>query len=243
MFPINGNSYSKYLKFKNIRVRSLETAKRWALTVANEELAAKLNQNRHAMKSISMLLEKIGEIILVAPPGVYSEEEVHTIRHKDVVYRLTKGWEHLKKKEYTKTEELLCSVFSDYAEDAEALFLDARLYWLKTGSPEEGIKRAETNLQTAAKGDLAGRGRLHNLIGCALDEIGKLEESISAFRKAEDICPQESMYTANLAEIYWKMGDQRQAVKYAKKAKSMGDRSPIVETIFQSTQSNSKKSN
>ncbi|MDI7223976.1 hypothetical protein QMM92_04405 [Leptospira santarosai] len=28
------------------------------------------------------------------------------------------------------------------------LFLDARLHWLKTGSPEEGIKRAEKNLLT-----------------------------------------------------------------------------------------------
>ncbi|WP_159033861.1 hypothetical protein [Leptospira santarosai] len=31
------------------------------------------------------------------------------------------------------------------------LFLDARLHWLKTESPEEGIKRAEKNLLTTFK--------------------------------------------------------------------------------------------
>ncbi|RHX94442.1 hypothetical protein DLM76_10210 [Leptospira yasudae] len=233
---------SKIPNYTEAAFRSLETAKRWALTVVNDELAAKLKQHRKAMEWISILVYEIGESILSAPSGTYSEEQVHSIRHKKVIDRLAKGWEHLKKKEYAQTEELLRSVFSDYAEDAEALFLDARLHWLKTGSPEEGIGRAEKNLLTAAKGDPAGRGRLHNLIGCALDEIGKLEESIPAFRKAEELCPQESMYTANLAEIFWKLKDTQQAARYAQKAKSKGDRSPIVEEIFQATRTNPKQS-
>ncbi|EMN42473.1 tetratricopeptide repeat protein [Leptospira weilii str. LNT 1234] len=230
---------SKIQKDTKAVYRSLETAKRWALTVT-DALATKLKQNKNAMETISILVDKIGEIILAAPPGVYSEEEIHTIRHKKVFDRLAKGWDHLKKKEYTKTEELLRSIFSDYTEDAEALFLDARLHWLKTESPEEGIKRAEKNLLAAAKGDLPGRGRLHNLIGCALDEIGKLEEAIPAFRKAEELCPEDCIYPANLAEIFWKLGDARQAARYAKKAKSMGDRSEIVEEIFQSIQRGKK---
>nr|WP_244947478.1 tetratricopeptide repeat protein [Leptospira weilii] len=230
---------SKIQKDTKAVYRSLETAKRWALTVT-DALATKLKQNKNAMETISILVDKIGEIILAAPPGVYSEEEIHTIRHKKVFDRLAKGWDHLKKKEYTKTEELLRSIFSDYTEDAEALFLDARLHWLKTESLEEGIKRAEKNLLAAAKGDLPGRGRLHNLIGCALYEIGKLEEAIPAFRKAEELCPEDCIYPANLAEIFWKLGDARQAARYAKKAKSMGDRSEIVEEIFQSIQRGKK---
>ncbi|TGK31757.1 hypothetical protein EHQ12_14795 [Leptospira gomenensis] len=232
---------SKSPKYTTAVLRSLETAKRWALTVVNDELAAKLKQNSAAMETISTLVDRIGEIILTNPEN-YSKEEVHSIRHKKVVDRLVKGWEHLKKKEYTQTEELLRSIFSEYAEDAEALFLDARLHWLKTGSPEEGIKRAEKNLLTAAEGDFAGRGRLYNLVGCALDEMGKLKQSLDAFGKAAELCPRESMYAANLAEIYWKMGDQKQAAQYAKKAKSMGDKSSIVEEIFQSTRSGSKQS-
>nr|WP_061218715.1 tetratricopeptide repeat protein [Leptospira weilii] len=214
---------SKIQKYTKAVYRSLETAKNRTLGVTNDPLAGKLKQNQIGMETISILVDKIGEIILAAPPGVYSEEEIHTIRHKKVFDRLAKGWDHLKKKEYTKTEELLRSIFSDYAEDTEALFLDARLHWLKTESPEEGIKRAEKNLLAAAKGDLPGRGRLHNLIGCALYEIGKLEEAIPAFRKAEELCPEDCIYPANLAEIFWKLGDARQAARYAKKAKSMGD--------------------
>ncbi|MDV6234546.1 hypothetical protein CH379_002755 [Leptospira ellisii] len=225
---------SKIPKHTAVVLRSLETAKRWALTVVNDPLAAKLKQDRGAMESLSQLVEKIDEIVLAAPPGTYSAEDVHKVRHKRIVDRLIQGWEHLKKREYTETEELLRSIFSDYSGDAEALFLDARLHWMKTGSPEEGMKRAEKNLLTAAEGDLEGRGRLHNLIGCALDEIGKWEESIPSFRKAEELCPQESMYTANLAEIFWKLEDKKRALRYAKKAKGMGNRSEIVEEIIRS---------
>ncbi|MCG6167263.1 hypothetical protein LFX17_05340 [Leptospira sp. FAT1] len=76
----------------------------------------------------------------------------------------------------------------------------------------------------------------------ALDEMGKLKQSLDAFGKAAELCPRESMYAANLAEIHWKMGDQKQAAQYAQKAKSMGDKSPIVGEIFQSTRSSSKRS-
>ncbi|MBM9501664.1 hypothetical protein JWG44_15525 [Leptospira sp. 201903071] len=226
---------SKIQKYTIGALRSIETAKNWALTVTDDPLASKLKKNRNAMETISKLIVIIHEFVLSSPDGIFSGQDIHKIRHQKIIDRLAQGWEHIKKKEYSKVEELLVSIFSDYPEDAEALFLDARLIWLKYGSPEEGIKRAEKNLLKAAPGDHTGRSRLHNLIGCALDEIKRPEEAIQSFQKAEKLSPQESVYPANLAKIFWKLGDKRSAKRYAQKAKSLGNRSEIVETIFRET--------
>ncbi|EMN71645.1 tetratricopeptide repeat protein [Leptospira interrogans serovar Bataviae str. UI 08561] len=193
------------------------------------------------MDLISKLLTQIEKFILSAPLGEFSEQEIHEIRHKKIVDRLTQGWEYLKKKEYSKVQELLNSIFAAYEKDGEALFLDARLLWLKSGSAEEGMKRAEKNLLLASNGDRLGRGRLHNLIGCALDELGKWEEALLSFQKAEELSLQDSIYVTNLAEIFWKLGNKTSAGRYAKKAKSMGNQSEIVETIFRETTKNSPK--
>lgn len=123
----------------------------------------------------------------------FPEWEIHKILHKKVVDRISQGWEYLNKKEYSKVEELLSAIFSEYEKDGEALFLDARLFWLKTSSAEEGIKRAEKNLFLVSTGDKAGRSKLHNLIGCALNETGKWEEAIPSFQEAERLSPQESI--------------------------------------------------
>ncbi|MGQ2851961.1 tetratricopeptide repeat protein, partial [Leptospira interrogans] len=52
---------------------------------------------------------------------------------------------------------------------------------------------------------------------------------------------QDSIYVTNLAEIFWKLGNKTSAGRYAKKAKSMGNQSEIVETIFRETTKNSPK--
>ncbi len=133
------------------------------------------------------------------------------------------------------------SIFADYEHDAEALFLEARFFWLRSDSPEEGMKRAEKNLLLAAKGDLVGRSRLHNLIGCALDEMGKWEEAIPSFQEAERLSPQESIYPANLGEIFWKLGDKTSVNRYAKKTKSLGNKSEIVKRFFEKRRKIPKK--
>ncbi|AOP33346.1 hypothetical protein A0128_05500 [Leptospira tipperaryensis] len=226
---------SKIPKYTIGVLHSVETAKNWALTIINDPLAAKLKQNRKAMDLASNLIIQIDNFILSMPSGTFSDREIHKSRHKKIVERLVQGWELIKKKEYSKVEEILASIFLDYPGDAEAHFLDARLHWLKSGSPEEGMKRAEKNLLIAAVVDHAGRSRLHNLVGCALDEMGRWEESIRSFQDAEKLSPEESIYPANIAEIFWKLRNSSSAARYAKKAKSLGNRSEIVETILQET--------
>ncbi|EMJ94161.1 tetratricopeptide repeat protein [Leptospira alstonii] len=212
-------------------IRCLETAERWGLTLSNDEL----RKNRKALNSIADVILQIRNLILSAPEGSYPAKEIHLVRSKNVADRISKGWEHLKKKEYSKTEEFVRSALADYPEDAQALFLEARLYWLSSGSAETGMNRARENLLKATRFDTAGIGKLYNMIGCALDELGRYEEAIQTFQQAAEIDHQESIYPANLAEMYWKIGDKQTAAKYARKAKSLGSRLEIVETIFRET--------
>lgn len=64
----------------------------------------------------------------ICPSGEFPELEIHKILHKKVVDRIAQGWEYLNKKEYSKVEELLSAIFSEYEKDGEALFLDAKLF-------------------------------------------------------------------------------------------------------------------
>ncbi|PJZ57775.1 IS66 family insertion sequence element accessory protein TnpA [Leptospira barantonii] len=215
-------------------LRCLYVAKRWALTVVNDRLAARLKGNKTAMLSLDDLIVAVEDRMLSAPES-YSESEIHEVRHRRVSDRISKGWEHLRKKEYSKTEECLASVLGEYPENGEALFLDARLVWIRSGSVEEGWKRATENLSKVNRADSSGIGKLHNCIGCALDEIGKFSEAIESFRLAEESDPKESIYPANRAEMFWKLGDEKSASLYARKSKKMGNKSEIVETILKKT--------
>lgn len=215
-------------------LKCLYVAKRWALTVVNDRLAAQLKRNKTAMNNLDDLIVAIEDRILSASES-YPTTEVHEVRHRRVADRIAKGWEHLRKKEYSKTEEWVASVLAEYPENGEALFLDARLVWIRSGSVEEGWKRATENLSKVAPVDVSGIGKLHNCIGCALDEMGKFSEAIESFRRAEESDPKESIYPANRAEIFWKLGDEKSAALYARKSKRMGNKSEIVETILKKT--------
>ncbi|MDL5246691.1 tetratricopeptide repeat protein [Leptospira weilii] len=219
-------------KYTYVIVRCLETAKKWALTVINDKLAAKLKENSSALNSISELILRLRKAILSAPDGTYSENEIHQVRSQNVMDRVVKGWEHIKKKEYSQAEELVRSALADYPEDAQALFLDARLYWLSSNSPEAGIERARENLKIASRFDHYGVASLYNLLGCGLGELSRYDESRIAFEQAVETNPQDPMYVANLAEIWWKLERKDNAAKYAHKAKSLGSKAEFVEMIL-----------
>lgn len=127
------------------------------------------------------------------------------------------------------------SALAEYPEDAQALFLDARLCWLSSGSIEAGIQRAQENLTKATKFDSRPIAQLHNLIGCGFDLLARNKEAVQVFEQAVKINPKEPIYLANLAEMYWKIGDKPSAVKYAQKAQSLGKKSEIIETILKET--------
>lgn len=113
--------------------------------------------------------------------------------------------------------------------DGQALFLDARLVWFEQ-SVEASIARAQESLDRTT--DPGGRGRLLNLIGCAMDELKRWPEAIGWFEQAAQVQPEEGSYVANIAECHHKLGDQENAVKAARLARRRGSKAEIIAQIL-----------
>lgn len=113
--------------------------------------------------------------------------------------------------------------------DGQALFLDARLVWFEQ-SVEASIARAQESLDKTT--DPSGRGRLLNLIGCAMDEQKRWPEAIGWFEQAAQVQPEDGSYVANIAECHHKLGDQENAVKAARLARRRGSKAEILAQIL-----------
>ena len=79
--------------------------------------------------------------------------------------------------------------------------------------------------------DPVGRGRLLNLVGCGLDELGRLEEALPWFEQAVQAHPEDPMYLANVAEVHHRLGNTGEALRYAKSALAQGARSEYAQKI------------
>ncbi|MFX3470803.1 tetratricopeptide repeat protein [Leptospira borgpetersenii] len=214
------------------------------------------NEMWHETLDVSELVSQIPNIfedldlrypakkIRILAKEIASAEKTHQARSQSVRDRVERGWEHVRKEEYTQAEESVRSALSEYPEDAQALYLDTRLYRLISGSVEAGLQRAQNNLKRAAKFDSFGIAALYNLIGCSFEELSRNEEAIQAIEKATKIVPNESMYIANLAEIHWKIGNKQAAIEYAQKAKRLGKKSELIDAILkESVNANLHKNN
>ncbi len=145
--------------------------------------------------------------------------------------RLQLGWELLKERRLSEARQFADAALKDDAGDGQVLFFDARLAWLEKDDPQEALRRIPGSLEKARDG--AGRGRLYNLYGAALDALGKPAESIVWFEKGMQADPSETaMFLSNIAEAHWKMGQKPEAAQFARKAAARGSSTEIVKTIL-----------
>lgn len=68
--------------------------------------------------------------------------------------------------------------------------------------------------------------------GCLLDEEKRYGEALTYFEKASAAYPDEIMYKANIAEIYYKLNDPAQALRYADECISKGYTSDMISKIM-----------
>lgn len=115
----------------------------------------------------------------------------------------------------------------------QVYFLKARLLWLREGIPAY-LAQQETFVEKASH-DAVALARLYNLTGCALDVEKRYEEALPYFKKAALTHPQEPMYVANVAEIYYKLQMPKEALKHAKAAQASGNKGGIVEEIIKNS--------
>ncbi|WP_299255046.1 hypothetical protein [uncultured Cytophaga sp.] len=156
--------------------------------------------------------------------------DIAALKNKNKLTLLQAAWNDLKNKEWDLAEEKADAVLIMDPAMAQVYFLKARLLWLREGIPAY-LAQQDYFIDKSAH-DIAALGRLYNLSGCALDVEKRYEEALPYFKKAALNVPSEPMYVANVAEMYYKLGKSKEAVKHAKAARANGNEGEILQKII-----------
>lgn len=165
-------------------------------------------------------VQRLARAILSAPHEVYGERIQRSLRRDYFAARLQTGWSLLKQRKLVEARRIAQAALEDEPNDGQVLFFDTRLVWLEQ-SVEASMALIPKHLEKLGD-DPAGRGRLLNLMGCALDSLGRPAEALPWFQKAAQAHPAFRLYLANIAEAYHKTGNAKDALRYAKSALSQG---------------------
>ncbi len=156
---------------------------------------------------------------------------ITALKDKNKYTLLQAAWNDLKNKDWDLAEQKAEAVLIMDPTMGQVYFLKARLLWLREGIP---AYLAQENYFIEKTGhDIAAIARLYNLSGCAMDIEKRYEEALAYFKKAALAVPTDSIYTANIAESYYKMNKAKEALKHAKTARANGNESAILKEIIE----------
>jgi hypothetical protein len=157
--------------------------------------------------------------------------DIATLKDKSKFALLQAAWNDLKEQRLDLAEQKADAILIMDPNMGQVYFLKARLLWLREGIPAY-LTQQETFIEKAAH-DVTALSRLYNLTGCALDLEKRYEEALPYFKKAALSSPNDFMYVANVAEIYYKLGKSKEAVQYAKSAQVNGSTASILKEIIE----------
>lgn len=172
------------------------------------------------------------------------------VRRLASLSRLQFGWALVKDKRFAQARAVADAAVAESPADGQVRFFDARLAWLEANDPRAALPRIERALELAT--DLAGRARLLNLYGAALDALGQYPAALEWYQRAlreseagtldhdsgqvEGDAAMTPAILSNLAETSSKMGDQARARSYAEEAARRGSKTEIVREILAQTE-------
>ncbi len=156
--------------------------------------------------------------------------DLYKIKEKSKFALLQAAWNDLKDKKYDLAAQKSEAILALDSEFGQVFFLKARLLWLEKGIPAY-LEKQEEFIEKASH-DATALARLYNLTGCALDIEKRYEEAIPYFKKAALTVPSDLMYTANIAEIHYKLKQPIEAVKYAERITQQGYSSDMMSEIL-----------
>jgi len=152
-------------------------------------------------------------------------------RQKKQQYELLdSAWVDFKKGDYQEVEEKCNTILSRKPEVPQVYFLQAHMLWRKEGAA--AYMASIDNFIELAGEDKHALSRLYNSKGCVLDEQKHYEEALPYFEKAASIEPEEGIYLANIAELNYKLGHQKEALSYVQKAREKNFDSELMGDIL-----------
>jgi len=159
------------------------------------------------------------------------KKKIRKAKEKNTKNELLKRvYELIQQKAFAEAQELCRTTLEQYPEFALMYFYEARLLWYTQGY-DASYAREEFFVEKT-KGDPYALARIYNHYGCLLDEEKRYQEALTCFEKASATYPDEIMYKANIAEIYYKLNDPGQALRYADECVSKGYASDMISEIM-----------
>jgi len=143
---------------------------------------------------------------------------------------LNEAWNDAKDKNYAISEKKCNDVLAMDKKFVQAYFLKAYLLWHMKGA--EAYLKEENYYIKNTGGSKFTQSRIYNMSGCVLDEMQRYRESLKKFQTASSLVPDDGMYLANIAEIYYKMGRSANAVNYACKSREKKFESELLNEIL-----------
>jgi tetratricopeptide (TPR) repeat protein len=139
-------------------------------------------------------------------------------------------FELIQRKAYNEAQELCTEALRQYPNFVLIYFYEARLLWYTQGY--EASYAQESYFLEKTKYNPFALARIYNHYGCLLDEQKRYPEALSYFEKAAATYPEEIIYTANIAEIYYRMENHQKALHYADECTLKGYTSDIISEIL-----------
>jgi tetratricopeptide (TPR) repeat protein len=169
---------------------------------------------------------------LIFGSAAYDDRVKKNITTQLSIAELERGWELLKADKLEEARRIADSLLSMDLDNGQVYFFNARLIWKETKSPLAAIEKSQAYIKDLGY-DPAGRGRLNNLIGCALDELGRFSEALEYFEKAANEHDSDPMYLCNMAEINEKLNRIPEALRCAREALRRKAKSEVCEKIIE----------
>ncbi len=159
------------------------------------------------------------------------KKKIRKAKEKNTKNELLKRvYELIQQKAFDKAQELCRTALEQYPEFELMYFYEARLLWYTQGY-DASYAREEYFVEKT-KGEPYALARIYNHYGCLLDEEKRYQEALTCFEKAFATYPDEMIYTANIAEIYYKLNNPGQALRYAEECVSKGYTSDMISEIM-----------
>lgn len=187
---------------------------------------------------VNLLLKNKGAIL----PFTAWEKQVNEYRWEEVKDMLLENkdftiknnilkeiYELILKKNYSGAQQLCKKALEQYPYFPMIYFYEARLLWYTQGFEVSFSK--EPYFIEKTKTDPYALAQIYNNYGCLYDEEKRYVEALERFEKAYATYPQQLFYLANIAEIYYKLKDAKQAFHYAKECIEKEFTSDIVDEI------------
>lgn len=159
-----------------------------------------------------------------------SDTDVLKIKEQFLYTLLQAAWNDLKNKNLDLADQKADAILAIDPAMGQAHFLKARLLWLKDGVAAY-LAQKDMFVEKATQ-DHVALARLYNLTGCAMDMEKRYEDALPYFEKAALHSPDDPMYQANIAEVYYKLNKATEAIKFASKAIGIGDKSEMMKEIL-----------